>query len=670
MNEWAFAAEVKKWWDAEFRNNRSWGLDRCEVEKGGEATKDRSDLAILGGGLVRMRGELRLPDHPVADPWHPDNLRDAIQKAERPPGSRWAFTSDATRLLLIDTDRRGLLSNRVVMEIPLVTFHARRMLDSETFLAEAEKAWVRAIQVVVPIVLGLSGPPGMSPDEAFINSLHALLSDPVAAIRHELNQRRVSDPSFAQKLVQWMVDDQGWTHADENWEEEVLRAARLTAYVFTMRLMFYEALRRSKPLLKPLSLGDVGASIARAIFSAFFEDAKKKSGDYNTLFNWDEACEFALIADASVPGWRSVVEHLAAFNVTTIGYDVLGKMFERLIEPNERYRWGQHYTNPDVVDLMLSFAMEDGVGGILDPAVGGGTFLVRAYVRKRVLHPEKSHQDILKELFGLDVSAFAATLATVNLAIRNLDFADNYPQVAARSFFQVQPQHPFMSLPIPQSVSLDDGQSSAELPVTINAVRAVVSNPPYIRLHELGVHRQNEAERALAAGNNPLSPTRLHGASNYHLYFWFHGAQFLEPGGKLVLLTSGEWMDSDYGVALQDWLLKHFAIECFIESISEPWFSEARVGTVVTIARRCAIDDERNQNDVRFVQLRKPLRDLYGPSSSETEHLANVDKLKERLLQLKGRTGESDDLDWSVVKQSDLRELGTTTTTKNGGSNG
>jgi len=333
-------------------------------------------------------------------------------------------------------------------------------------------------------------------------------------------------------------------------------------------------------------------------------------------------------------------------------------MFERLIDPHERYRWGQHYTNPDVVDLMLSYAIPDSEGSILDPAVGGGTFLVRGYARKHTLNPRKTHQEILAELYGIDVSAFAASLATVNLAVRELEFVENYPQVAVRSFFQIEPETPFMVLPATHSLGLGAGTS---VPVQIKALRAVVCNPPYVRIHELGEARQEEASRIL---NRPTPrvplPARLHGLSNYHVYFWLHASQFLEPDGRLVFITSGEWLDSDYGAILQRWLLQHFVIESVIESLAEPWFSEARVGTVVVSARLCEDDDSRSANQVRFVLLRKPLRDLYGPAPSEEEHFRNVDALRDRLLSLTTPAGESDEMDWSLISQAELYQVGLT----------
>lgn len=656
MNEWAFVGQVATWWDHEFSSHPEWKLDRSEIETPVKMVvgSGRSDIRVVGSGVTYLSGEIRLPDHPMPNPWHPDNLLNAINKAAE-LGSRWAFTSDCNSLLLIDCSRPGPPVARVVQEIPLVVFQDRAELDSKTFLKKAQLSWVAAIQLIAPIVVGLILPKGLAPDELLVNSLRALLAAPVAAIREELNERRVGDANFADRLVKWMVDEQGWVHVPENWEHEVLRASQLTAYVFGTRLMFYEALRRSKPTLDELGLTSAGASVAQATMKALFEAAEKKSGDYDTLFTWDTACEFALLGDSSVPLWQRVIDHLKTFDVSRIGYDILGKIFERLIDPHERYRWGQHYTNPDVVDLMLSFAIPDGDGKILDPACGGGTFLVRAYARKKSLHPEKTHQQILSELYGADISAFAASLATVNLAVRQLDFVDNYPQITVRSFFQVEPAGTFMTLPSPKRFTLDE----AKLPVILDRVRAVVCNPPYVRIHVLGRERQTEAARILGAiGRRIPLPAKLPGLSNYHVYFWMHGAQFLEPNGRLVMIAAGEWLDSDYGATLQKWLLDHFQIECMVESIAEPWFSEARVGTVVVSAKLCQDEASREENQVKFVLLRKPLRWFYGESDSNANHFAKVDSLRDRLIALTA-VGESDDFDWSVVTQGDLRKLGT-----------
>jgi hypothetical protein len=656
LNEWGFAAEIKSWWDAEFKLNPRWGFARCEVEKQTEGSRQRSDLSVLGAGVCPLSGELRLPDHPKADPWHPDNLEGAIEKARRAQ-SRWCFTSDGVTFLLIDVERGGAPLTRVVQSFDLFHFEVREQLDSASLLAKVRARWTELLVQIAPIVLGQVQPAGLAPDERFINALRALLTVPVSAIRDELDRRRQADSAFEISLVKWMVDEQGWTHDVTRWEDEILRTARLTAYVFATRLMFYMALRRSQPTLPPLVLPEVPASVAQAMFKAFFDGARKQSGDYETVFAIDQALDYALCADASVAGWRRVLEHLSTFDLAHIGYDIAGKLFERLIDPHERYRWGQHYTQPAVVDLMLSFAIPDGRGAVLDPATGGGTFLVRAYVRKHLLLPELTHQQLLADLYGFEVSALAANLATINLAVRSLEFDDNYPRIVLKSFFRVRPAQQVMSIPGAAAVALGPRPTIA---VSLPSVRAVACNPPYIRLQSLSREQVQEADTCLRVPVGRVSvPPALKGASNYHLYFWLHGAQFLEPGGRLVLITSGEWLDSDYGVLLQEWLLNNFEIECLVESMAEPWFSEARVGTVVVSARLCTDPAQREANLVRFVQLRRPLRELYGEAPDELDHLRRVDAMRDRLLAFPLGFGESDDMDWSVVKQESLRSLGT-----------
>ena len=290
--------------------------------------------------------------------------------------------------------------------------------------------------------------------------------------------------------------------------------------------------------------------------------------------------------------------------------------------------------------------------------MGGGTFLVRAYVRKKELNPRQSHQERLAELAGCDQSAFAASIATVSLASRDLSFADNYPQVKASSFFQRFPGHAFIDLPQHRLGDEPPIVQSIALP----PLAAVVCNPPYVSHSNLRGESDREAEAALqrAGQNTPHVPKKLKGRYNYHLYFWFHGSTFLAPNGRLVFITSGEWLDSDYGVQLQTWLLDNTHIELVVESLAEAWFTEARVGTVVLSARRRRREERNEDLLVRFVTLRKPLRTLYGcvPGEADGDHIEHVDAFRDRLLSLDGVAGETEAYDFSVVTQAELVALG------------
>lgn len=654
MNEWGFAAEVKSWWDARLAANPQWDLARCGVEESvdnGAGTSKRSDLTIRDqSGKVVLAGELRLPDHPHADPWDPENISGATVKA-RLLGSRWAFTSDSNRLLLVDTDIKGPLQDTVVLPLALMSMQSRSDLDQPRTLTSAEEAWSEALATLVPLMTGDAVPVKIPPDERFIQSLRGLLRRPVAEIAEALEKRRAADSAFEADLVRWMVDEQGWAHVASDWSNEIQRTAALTAYVFTTRLMFYEALRRAEPSLRELQLPEeLPAEAAAGALAGYFKDARTKSRDYKTLFTWDRACDYALIDNAVVPGWARVIDRLHNFDLAHIDDDVMGRMFERLIEPHERYRYGQHYTIPAVVDLMLSFGLESGDGPVADFACGGGTFLVRAYARFKALDPALTHQQLLERLYGCDISAFAASVATVNLAVRDLVFQDNYPRVTTTSLFQVDPGLPYMQIP---------GPDDTEAEVVVPPLQAVTCNPPYVRVQKLSRSLRTEAETILGQNSPPPPvPAKVSGLANYHLFFWLHAARFLRPDGRLVFITAGEWMDSDYGGVLQEWLLDHFCILAFVESMAEPWFSEARVGTVVTVAERCDDRVGRDTNLVRFVTLRRPLSNLYGSPSGSRDHFERVDRLRDRIFGLTEEVGESDELDWRTIRQGDLRALG------------
>lgn len=654
LNEWGFASEISKWWESSFSHSPDWKLHTVRVEESVPGSRQRSDLLLMGDTPV-LCGEIRLPDHQNSAPWNFDNLQDASRKAAA-HGCRWAFTSDSKTLLLIDTQKPGALITRIVHRVEMDPFSKRQELDAPATLKRIQASWLKALEDIAPIVTGRVAPPGMAPDEIFVNALRELLSAPVAAIRDGLDHGRKDSQPFHDRLVEWLVDDQGMNHDPAKWDQEVSLAAKLTAYVFATRLIFYEALKRSKQELSPLNLPDsVHAPVAIGMLKAAFDNARHVSGDYATLFTWDTVSEYALISNACVPAWTRIIDLIHVFDVNNVGHDILGRLFERLIDPNERYEWGQHYTSSDVVDLMLSFAIPDGTGSVLDPAVGGGTFLVRAYARKKALLPHLSHQELLSGLYGSDVSRFASTIATVNLAMRQLDFTDNYPRVAGTSFFKVEPGVEVMRVPSAGAVPFGMQEDTT---IVFADVQALVGNPPYVRLHKLSDERQREARSILARAKAVPVPTKLHKLANLHVYFWLHGAQFLREEGRIAFLTAGEWMDADYGVALQEWLLDNFCIEAFIESGSEPWFSEARVGTVVTIARRCSDAAVREANIVRFVRLRRKLRLLYGNETDEIAHLESVDRLRDRILLLQG-VEESDDMDWSTIQQSQLRNLGT-----------
>jgi hypothetical protein len=145
---------------------------------------------------------------------------------------------------------------------------------------------------------------------------------------------------------------------------------------------------------------------------------------------------------------------------------------------------------------------------------------------------------------------------------------------------------------------------------------AVIGNPPYLRRQQIG-----EGTRDPDAYRERLWARYPHFGHNSDLYaFVFDkAAEFLAPGGRLCFVTSNAWLDAEYGLELQRWMLRHFKIVAIYESRCEPWFENADINTVVTVLEKVEtsalqsesfLPDELGNHEVAFLKFKKPLQQI------------------------------------------------------------
>ena len=294
-----------------------------------------------------------------------------------------------------------------------------------------------------------------------------------------------------------------------------------------------------------------------------------------------------------------------------------------------------------MVDLINSFCIRNGNEAVMDPACGGGTFLVRAYARKKELSPSRTHVQLLSDLFGIDVSRIPTHLTTINLATRDLIDQDNYPQIARNDFFNVANGKTFISLP----KRVESRTLGKRREVIIPALDAVISNPPYVKQEDIPKNKKG-AKGGPKTGTKEYyqklvkdeAGVKFSGRSDLHCYFWPHSASFLKQDGYLCLLTSSQWLDVEYGFRLQDWILGNFRIIAVFESLDEPWFVGARVATAVTCLQREPDEIKRMGNIVRFVQLRRPIAELLAYDGTTADAVRTVDRFRDEVLTLTENT--------------------------------
>lgn len=627
----------------------------AKVEQRGAGSGQRSDLVLYErDGKPALTGEIKLPDAVDGQtPFHAKVVSDARRKAAR-LGCRFFFTWNVNRLVLWQTGEEHEIRVFDVAQI-----RTRAELAQPNIERQLREGFIPGfLETFARIFKGEEAFGALALDQRFIRRLESCLYSLTNCLFPEVVERHQTKASFKKDLNQWMRE-QDWLISDdpELVQADLDRATRLACYITGNKLVFYQALRRTRkfklPKLEIPAHVDQAQGLS-ALFGGLFHQAKTVTHDYQTIFDGGFIDRVPFLTDAVVERWRAFVQLLNDFDFRDLDQDVIGHIFQDLLGPEERHRWGQHYTHPDIADLINVFCIRKPEAVVLDPASGSGTFNVRAYARKKCLaRGALTHADLLKQVFACEISEYAAHLTALNLATRDLIDGDNFPQVARADFFDTDPAKPFCSVPDTLGTRRVRGEV-AERDVFLQRADAIVGNPPYVRQEDIGKTNKGRYVEIATAGWNGM---KLSGRSDLHVYFWPHACRLLKDGGYFGFLTSASWLDVDYGFKLQAWILQHFEIVAILESNCEPWFTGARVATCVTILRRCSDPVKRNANLVRFVQLRKPIHDLIVSDGTEIGQQEAVERLRD-LIERTTQTTSTADYRILVKPQQELWDEG------------
>ena len=162
---------------------------------------------------------------------------------------------------------------------------------------------------------------------------------------------------------------------------------------------------------------------------------------------------------------------------------------------------GAFYTDIQVADFLVWWAIRSRFDTVLDPSFGGGVFIRSACTRILSLGGDPTSQ-----VFGVEVDAKVHSLISEKLRD---EFGVQRQNLIQRDFFELEP------LPVAQ-------------------VTGVVGNPPFIRYHRFGAEAR---QRALAAaGEQGVKLTQL---SSSWAPFVIHSVAMLKKGGRLAMAGDG-----------------------------------------------------------------------------------------------------------------------------------
>ncbi len=562
--------------------------------------------------------ELKQPDgSPVHDPYHPDVVEQACAYASE-LGVSYFVTSNWKHFVLWKTFQEGT----PLLERQLLHY------DTTTPIELTLKQILSDLQLVKEGRISF-----LSIDAKFVKRLKTFHEVLWPKIVDGLDERTKKDKRFKQDYVEWLFEQDFLYNRETN--EKIVKQY---SHLLTNKIFFYKLLEGNLSQLPKLAKIEThDEANFKSALNQYFDKALEI--DYEAVFSSTFFDNIPLSQDA-IKLFNQFITELERYKLSEIEYDILGKVFESLIPIAERHYLGQYYTRADVVDLIEDFCIKTPDDTVFDPACGSGTFLVRAYYHLKNKEKEKTHKELLSQIYGTDINQFAAHLSVINLTIRDLTQLTNKVNVLVNDFFNLRPTLQVL-LPFSGKNIRNRNQK-----ISIPKFDAVVANPPYTRQEELGEYAdtyKHKLESALT--ENWGGKYQVGKRAGIHAYFLLHAPKFLKSGGRLGFIVSNSWIDADYGKEVQKMLLENFRIKAIIESKAERWFEDAAINTCIIIAEQEDSPEKRQENTVRFVLLKKKIPEYDGKKL--------VHEIEEKI-----HSYEDDDLRVFCVNQNDLFKEG------------
>jgi hypothetical protein len=595
-------------------------------------------------GRKLASGEMKRPEVPEGRDVRNESLREDARRKAVARGLPFYFTCNMAEVVLYAVASRPGEDDREENAFQLAPITRSSQVDA--YRDQISQGWNDFLDDLEArlVAMGRTRPSVTSSDViALRDAIYAIADEAISRVVARLE----ADSTLIAQVQVEASDTFGFKAALEpsyraQFREELLQILRFGIFVVAQKLVLYRVLADTGPRRRtPFQLDDLVVPrnstdplAIRNILDAAVALAIRRSRDYETAFLPEPLADLVFLEPRTPEEiqecrvgevWYALLEAVQVASWVSISQNLVGFLYEVIVEPQFRHQLGQFYTREDVVDILVTFAVQNPTDIVLDPAAGGGSFLRSVYTRKRELGD--THENALGGIWGFEITAFAAELSTITLATSDTREPAAYPRVILRDFFDTRPGL-LTDLEIPGIAG------KLRIPSEFDAV---VGNPPYISYR----HQTNQAKvlNALAILPHEIALPQFSGKSDAYVWFLVHATQFLRNGGRLAFVVSSALLFADYGIPLIQFLAKHYKIRAVIDSIVERWFPDADTNTALLLLERSSDPEGRRANEMRFLRLRRPLAQLL-PAPGDPTRRAKLEDLLDDILT--GPEGNSD----------------------------
>ena len=629
------------------------GIEFTDVKRGVPVDNREIDIVLFhSGGLpflvLETKRKGRQTSKAINDPTSPDVLGQAISYVYlyENSGVHVPFFGAATPALCVvfrtPEDLQNFVNRSKVEErdyAGVIPFEKRReLLTSYVVLMEKpelRKEWIFMVLEKLSKEFREKGSAVIGLSWVLINRLRSFVDMLSEDIKPLLSVRMEKDKVLKSGL-QKLKKELGF-------EPNTDSLARMMAYVLMNKIIFYKVLERKYKVRKLVELPTtLSGTKFKERLDELFDEAVSITGDFEPILKPDIYDHIPIPDDPAVlEKINGLITFLDYVNIDELG-DAMGYIYQELIPERERHQLGQFYTPPSICELICEWAIGGADDLVLDPGCGSGGFIIKSYDMLAELKTgrtevsEKVHTRILDQLYAVDINPFPAHLTAMNLSMRKVRAPSTNLNVVVRDFFTLEPN---TTLYTSYTVKTPAGevQRKIQLPQSFDAV---VGNPPYTRWTEIPEPTKKSIRRYLGdvIRKYGLTPRQAGGVEpGIYVYWVMHAERFLKDGGRLAMIISNLWLQTEYGINFGKFLLDHFKIVSVIDFTLRQF--DASISTCIILLEKCKSKEERDRNEILFINIPGEVESV---SVDELLKLLNVKKTSDDRYYVK------------VMKQGDM----------------
>ncbi|HRK26419.1 MAG TPA: N-6 DNA methylase [Chitinophagales bacterium] len=602
LNERAWAGQIIAWIKELIANGKTIFQDATndagiKLDTGKTKFPDVLLFTDKISGIVFNGWELKFPDTSADDN---EMLINALEKAEKLKSNSFVTWNGTQAIIwLIENEKyevSSLKKLKVYAQEPDITTR-KDLAENANYQKHEPKLKARLAEIIHDLeVLYQKGDlkVAINISDNIITAIKQTSDYILPQLKNEINELKADNEDFRDEFNKWKILESATLKILASSSRRVvsiepeLVLAKFVYYKLIGKILFYLTLSEN------LS-GKVGKLTfttdknTKNQLNNFFNQAKKI--DYQAVFDNDFTDKIPFNENIDKLLFK-LISVFNEFDFKILPNEVIGYILENLFPKEEKQQFGQYFTPEKLAYLVAFPAIKNRNYIVFDPTSGTGTFL-NVFYEILKYYGTKTHQQILSQIFGNDISHFPAVLSVINLYKQEVHDLANFPRVTRADIFNLLPMQ---VIKIPDNVNIDKLND-----VQIPEFDAVISNFPFIQQEDipnnvLSAYFRKEFQNTQKAFLNGAN-FEINERSDYYIYCFYHSLKFLKDNCYLSAITSNAWLGKNYGLQFKEFLLDNFHIQYVVKSNAEHWFKDSKVSTIFVVLRKV----KSNTKPTKFV---------------------------------------------------------------------